>query len=98
MPWLVAIIGGIVAAFARLFSTKIGGWIATAAVALGIGLVTQESLMGPAMQAVQSAASGVPGAALQWAGVLNLDKYITIVLSAYTAGGIKRAILARRAA
>lgn len=98
MPWVAAFLGGLVAAFGRLFATRIGGWIATAAIALGIGLVTTEALMGPAMQAVQSAASGVPAAALQWAGVLHIDKYITIVLSAYSAGGIKRAVLARRGA
>lgn len=93
---LVPLVGGFIAAMGRMFSTKIGGWVATAAMALGIGLVTNEAIMQPAIQAVQSAAAGVPGTALAWAGVLNLDKYITIVLSAYAAGGIKRAILARR--
>lgn len=92
----VGLIGGLVAALGRLFSTKVGGWVATAAMALGIGFVTTEALMEPAINAVQQAAAGVPGVALQWAGVLNLDKYITIILSSYTAGGIKRAILARR--
>ena len=92
------IIGGLVAAVGRLLSTKLGGWIATAAMALGIGFVASEALMDPAIAAVQSAAAGVPSVALQWAGVLNLDQYITIVLSAYAAGAIKRAIMVRRAA
>lgn len=99
MPaFLAPFIAGLMAAISRLFSTRIGIWIATALGALGLSLVTQKVAMEPIMNMVRSSAAGVPADLAQWLGVLNVDRYITIVISAYTAGAVKRAFLAKRAA
>lgn len=94
--FLGPLIGAIVAGFSRLFATRIGGWVAMAMIALGLSWVTTEAVMTPVIGMVSSAAGGLPATIAQWLGVLNMDKYISIVLSAYAAGGIKRAVLARR--
>lgn len=98
VPWIAGAIAGALAGLSRLFSTQIGGWIATAALALGITLVATEAAVEPMMDMAAGALGGMPAQAVQWLGVLNIDKYITIVISAYAAGGIKRAVLARRGA
>jgi hypothetical protein len=85
MPVLVAwIVDGIV----FIFRSRIGfvllqiiGW-------LGISYGTQKILMGPVETQIQSyfssmGSGGTLGAAcLQWMGVLNLDKLVTMYLSA----------------
>ncbi len=96
MPLIAPVIAAIVAAFSRLFATKIGAWIATAMMALGLHFVVTGNLIQLATDQVASAMGGLPASVAQWMGVLNFGAYISIILSAYTAGGIKRAILARR--
>lgn len=96
LSFLGTLIAAIMAALSRLFGSRLGGWVGTAMVALGIAWVTNEAVVEPAMQDALNALSGMHAVALQWVLVANWDKYITIVLSAYAAGGIKRAILVRR--
>lgn len=96
MAFLGPLIGGLMAALSRLFASRLGAWVGTAMVALGIAWVTNEVVVEPAKTQALNALSGMHAVALQWVLVANWDKYITIVLSAYAAGGIKRAILARR--
>jgi len=99
MPaFLAPLIAAVMAAFSRLVSTRVGIWVATALGALGLSLATHEIAMGPIMNMVRSSASGIPADLAQWLGVLQVDRYITIVLSAFTAGAVKRAFLARKAA
>lgn len=99
MPaFLAPLVAAVMAAFSRLVSTRFGMWIATALGALGLSLATHEIAMGPIMNMVRSSASGIPADLAQWLGVLQVDRYITIVLSAFTAGAVKRAFLARKAA
>jgi len=99
MPaFLAPLIAAAMAAFSRLVSTRAGMWVATALGALGLSLATHEIAMGPIMNMVRSSASGIPADLAQWLGVLQVDRYITIVLSAFTAGAVKRAFLARKAA
>ena len=98
MPALLAALGSfIVASFAALFRSRIGGWVATAMVALGLAWTTNEGVIEPITQQALGALQGVHATALQWIMVMNFDKYLTIVLSAYAAGALKRAILVRRA-
>lgn len=96
MPFLASLIAGLMAALSRLFGSRLGAWVGTAMVALGIAWVTYDQIVTPARDMALNALSGMHAVALQWVLVANWDKYITIVLSAYAAGGIKRAILARR--
>lgn len=98
MPVVGALLAGLVAAFGRLFASKIGLWVASALAVLGLQFFATETLVEPILSHVQNMAGSIGGQASQWMGVVNIDKYITIVLSAYTVGAAKRAILARRAA
>ena len=97
MPaFLAPLIAAVMAALSRLFASRLGIWLATALGALGLSLATQEVAMGPIMNMVQSSAAGIPAQLAQWLGVLNVDRYITMVLSAFTAGAVKRAFLVRK--
>ena len=86
MPYLIGLLS-------RLIFTRAGAWIASALVALGLGLGTQGVVVGPALDYVQSSIGGLPGNIADWLGVLNIDKYFTIIGSAYVAGVTKRVIL-----
>lgn len=98
LPVVAPIIAALLAGLSRLFATRIGGWIATAMVALGLHFVVTGTLVEAATDMVAQAMGGIPGTVAAWLGVLNFGAYISIILSAYTAGGIKRAVLARRGA
>lgn len=96
VPVVGPIIAALLAGFSRLFASKIGAWVATAMAALGLHFVVTGNLIEMASDQVASAFGGIGGTAAQWFGVLNIGAYVSIILSAYAAGGIKRAILARR--
>lgn len=80
---------------ANLFQSKLGSWIAGAMVFLGIGFATQQAVIEPAIDQVQgyiqSAGSEAGAVAMQWFGFLNMDKAITMILSAYAARAAIRA-------
>ena len=97
VPLVAPIIAGLVAAFSRLIATRAGMWVVSVLGFLGLSLATQTVAMGPIMDQVASHMSGVGGELAQWMGVLNLDRYVSVCLSAYTVGTVKRAFLARRA-
>lgn len=99
MPAFIApILAALWAGLSRLFATKAGQWIATAAAALGISFITTEAVLEPVINLVAGAFGGLPASVAQWVGVLKFHQYVSIVLSAYAAGGIKRAIMTRRTA
>lgn len=98
IPVLAPVLAAVFAGFSRLFTTKLGGWVATAMMALGLHFVVTGTLIEAATDMVSSAMGGIPGSVRAWLGVLNFGAYVSIILSAYTAGGIKRAVLARRGA
>ena len=62
----------------------------------GLAWTTQTVAMGPIMSQVSAHMGGVTGDLAQWMGVLRLDSYVSVVLSAYTVGTVKRAFLAKR--
>lgn len=95
MPALVA---WIVAGFSSLFATKIGQWAVSVLVFLGLELGTQSFVVAPVLAQIKSVASGLSGDAIGWVAFFNLDKYITVILSAYAVGAGKRVILQRRGA
>lgn len=95
---LGVVFGGLTAALSRLIFSKAGAWIAAAAVFLGLELVTYSFAIEPLRDAALQAFNGLPAAITQWMGVLRLDQYVTIVLSAYAASVVKKTLLRRRAA
>ena len=115
MPaWLVALVPTILAALGQafrafwpqiirgigwLFKSRIGLFITSAFVWLGINFGTIKLALEPAIEQLeQFAQSGAPGGemgqqAMQWAGMLNLDKALTMIVSAVVA---KHAIMQGR--
>lgn len=98
LPVVAPILAALFAGLGRLFATKVGAWVATAMMALGLHFVVTGNLIELATDQVASAFGGIGGSAAAWFAVLNIGAYVSIILSAYGAGGIKRAILARRGA
>lgn len=97
VPVLAPLIAAGLAGLSRLFATKAGAWVATAMMGLGLHFVVTGNLIELATDQVAAAFGGIGGTAAAWFGVLNIGSYVSIILSAYAAGGIKRAILAKRA-
>lgn len=82
-----------------LWKSQAGLWLMSAFTWLGINFGTIKLAVEPAIQqleqyAAQGAASGEYGAvAMQWAGVMNLDRGLTMIVSAIVA---KHAIMQGR--
>lgn len=93
-----AVVGWIVAGISRIFATRLGGWAAAALAFLGLQWATHSFVMAPVIGQVQAAIGGAGGDAVAWLGFFNLDRYITIILSAYAVASGKRAFLRRRSA
>lgn len=89
VPLLAApVVATILAWLSRLMMLKLGVWIVGAMVYLGIYFGTQTFLVGPLIDQAEAYAIGtLAGPVAQWAAFLNVDKFITMVLSAYTAAG-----------
>lgn len=87
--------GALVARFVQVFQTKIGQWGALLLVSLGLGIATQVAVVAPALDLVREqmilAGNGAGHKAMQWFAFLNMDKAITMVLSAYGARAAVRA-------
>lgn len=87
MAWLVAALirGGL-----WLFKTRLGLFIASAAVWLGINWGTMTLVIGPTVDALRGFAEGSGSSGtgqyweigMAWMGVLNFDRAITMIISA----------------
>jgi hypothetical protein len=96
---VTAIIEVLIKYLGRLFSSRLGAWLASALLAFGLSWTTQKFAIQPLLASITGAASGMGGTAAAWFGYLNVDKAITIVLSAYaTKQGVlgAKAFLAKR--
>lgn len=87
-----ALVGSLIAGLAWLFKSRIGLWIMTALAWLGINFGTIKLVLEPAIDLLRQYAqgmgngSGTLGAtAMQWAGVMQFDKALTMVISAIAA-------------
>ncbi|WP_182267820.1 DUF2523 family protein [Stenotrophomonas maltophilia] len=85
--------GPLLAGLSRLFSTRVGQWILSALAFLGLNFVAQEFAVTPLLDQIKGSINGAPGDILAWVGFLNVDKYVTLILSAYAtaaaAGALK---------
>ncbi len=75
--------GSLLAGLSRLFGTRIGHWFLSALAFLGLQYVVQEFAVAPLLDQIKSAMGSAPGEIVAWLGFLNVDKYVTLVLSAY---------------
>lgn len=98
MPLLGPILTAAGAYLSRLLFSRFGAWIASAAVFLGIELVTASVVTDELRDMVISNFQGIPADIAAWMGVLRIDTYLTIILSAYAGSQIKKALVRRRTA
>jgi len=86
-----ALIGMLISALGWLFRSRIGLFIMTAMAWLGINFGTIKMVIEPAIDLLRQHAQGLGGAgqlggtAMAWAGVLQFDRAITMVISAVAA-------------
>lgn len=75
--------GPLLAALSRLFGTRIGHWFLSLLAFLGLQWMLQEFAVDPLLDMIKSSFAGAPAVIVGWLGFLNLDRYVTLVLSAY---------------
>lgn len=80
-------------ALSGLIFSKAGSWITATMLALGIGFATYGAIITPMMDYAQDSLMSLPANILAWLGVLNIDKYFTIVGSGAIGLYAKRVIL-----
>lgn len=85
MPILGAIWAALTAALGWLVRSQLGRWIAIGLAALGIQFAVTEAVMDPLIDYINANASGGVGAATAWFGFFNVDRYVTLIISAYAA-------------
>jgi hypothetical protein len=83
MPLLGAIWSAATAAFGWLIRSQIGRWLAIGLTSLGIQFAVSEGVMTPLINYINANASGGVGAATVWLGFFNVDRYISLIISAY---------------
>jgi membrane protein implicated in regulation of membrane protease activity len=79
------------AAFSRLIAARGGKWIAMALFSLGIELAITGAFMLPFIDNARAAMGGIPYDIAQWMGVLQVDVYVSLVLSAHAIASLKEA-------
>lgn len=87
---LAPIVAAVLAWLSRLMMLKLGLWVVGTLVFLGLYFGTQELFVEPLLDQVRDIAQGnITGVLAEWVAFLNVDKAITMVLSAYgTAGSV----------
>jgi hypothetical protein len=98
MPvWIAFLVAGV----SRIFATRLGSWLVSAMLFLGLSWGTTAVSMVGIKALVASKIAGLSGPALDWAVFFNIPQYLSIVISAYGAaaavGGAKRVFLMRHA-
>ncbi len=87
--------GPLLAGLSRLMGTRLGQWILSALAFLGINFLTQEFAVDPMLNKIKATFAGAPGDIVAWLGFLNVDKYVTLILSAYATAAATGALKAR---
>lgn len=93
------IIGWLVNALRTLFASRLGAWFAGALAWLGLSFGVQKVAVEPAIDQLRGYMDGLGGAgqlaadAVAWAGVMNFDIAVTMLMSAIA---IRRGIAAGR--
>ena len=83
MPVLLVWLGeAIIGAIGWLLKNKLGQWIASSLIWLGISYGTQKLVIGPALDQIRGYMTGFSGDLLQWLGLLQFDRAVTMILGA----------------
>lgn len=80
---ILAIIELVTAAFSRIIASQLGRWVLQALLFFGISFVSNKVTTAAVEPALTAAFAGVGGDILAWMSYCNIDRALTIVLSAY---------------
>lgn len=86
------------AAFSRLVMSQGGKWVVGILLAMGIQLAVTGVTLLPFKDRVTSAMNGIPAEIAAWMGVLQIDVYVSCVVSAYLIANLRGVLKARKAA
>lgn len=82
---ITAIWAALTSALGWLVRSQIGRWLSIGLTALGLQFVATEAVLDPLVSYIEANVAGAGGAAVAWLGFFNVDRYITLILSAYVA-------------
>lgn len=83
MPLLAALAELLLPLLGWIARTLVVSLVVRALVGLGVAFVGYHFVVGPILDSVKSQMGGWPADLAQWVGILQFDKAITIVCSAY---------------
>jgi len=89
-------IAWLVAALSSLFASRLGSWLIGALIFMGIEMATSSFVVTPVLNQIKAAAGSITGPAAEWLAFFRIDKYITVILSAYAGGAAKNALFFRK--
>jgi len=96
LPLLPLALGTI---FSRLLTmyifSKIGAFIMRVVGFVGVQLATYNLILAPLIAQAEASLSGIGGNALLWIGFFQIDKCLTIILSAYTIAQFSRVFVTK---
>lgn len=79
----------------RLVGSRIGQWILTGALFMGIQFVSKKVAVDVLIPQIASHMAGMGALTISWMAYLNIDRFITIVLSAYASAAGTRLVMQR---
>ena len=82
---MLGVLGAIGAFLSRVAASRIGFWFLAAIQFFGIQWAASEFVVDPLKAQILAAFNGAPADILRWLAFLNVDRYITGILSAYAA-------------
>jgi hypothetical protein len=93
---IYALIAVCTAAFSRLVATRIGQWAVQLMLFFGVQWVATKFVASPVKSGLAAAFAGMPADVLAWVSFLNVDRALTIILSAYAAASLTHMALQRK--
>ena len=91
-------INWLMAALSKLFTSRLGMWIASAMAFFGLEWATNEVVLDPIVDQIRALMSSTGGDAIGWLAFFNVDRYLSCIVSAYAVAAGKAVFLRRRAA
>lgn len=95
MPFLVPLLEACGAFLSRLVASRLGQWLLTAALFLGINFVSKKVAVDILVPQIAAHIGGMGALTVAWLAYLNVDRAITIILSAYASAAGTRMVMQR---
>lgn len=77
---------------ARMVASRAGYWIVSILAFFGLQMATSKLVVGPLLDQLTAILSGAPAQLIPWIRFLQVDVYVTMVLSAYATAASLNAV------